>query len=83
MMYVLLYVYSTKQSSNFGATPNPSVNRTPGKLRLPVPSALRAPVAAERKRYAAVGWGHVLRGAQQRMIKYGQDIPAQGTAEVL
>ena len=25
--------------------PNPSVNRTPGKLRLPVPSALRAPVA--------------------------------------
>jgi hypothetical protein len=24
---------------------NPSVNRTPGKLRLPVPFALRAPVA--------------------------------------
>ena len=29
--------------------PNPSVNRTPGKLRLPVPSALRAPVASYLK----------------------------------
>jgi hypothetical protein len=27
-----------------------SVNRTPGKLRLPVPSALRAPVAGYLKR---------------------------------
>jgi hypothetical protein len=34
-------------------TPNPSVNRTPGKLRLPVPSALRAPVAGYLKRWAS------------------------------
>ena len=31
--------------------PNPSVNRTPGKLRLPVPSALRAPVAGYVERW--------------------------------
>jgi len=29
---------------------NPSVNRTLGKLRLPVPSALRAPVAGYLER---------------------------------
>ena len=32
-------------------------------------------------RYAAVG-RRLLRDAQQRMIQYGQDIPAQGAAEV-
>lgn len=31
---------------------NIAVNRTPGKLRLPVPSALRAPVAGYLQRYA-------------------------------
>jgi hypothetical protein len=31
-------------------TPSPSVNRTPGKLRLPVPSALRAPVTGYLER---------------------------------
>jgi hypothetical protein len=31
-------------------TPNPSVNRTVGKLRLPIPSALRAPAAGYLKR---------------------------------
>lgn len=36
--------------------PNPSVNRMPGKRRfvcLPVPSALRAPVAGYLKRWAS------------------------------
>gem|GEM_PF-5681818 len=31
--------------------PNPSFQVTAGKLRLPVPSALRAPAAPELKRY--------------------------------
>lgn len=33
---------------------NPSVNRTARKLRLRVPSALRAPAAGYLKRYAAL-----------------------------
>jgi hypothetical protein len=32
---------------------NPSVNRTPGKLRLQVPSALRAPAAGYLERWAS------------------------------
>ena len=36
---------------------NPSVNRTPGKLRLPVPFALRAPVAGYVERWASVRAG--------------------------
>ena len=35
-------------------TPNPSVNRTACKLRLQVPSALRAPAAGYLERYASV-----------------------------
>lgn len=36
---------------------NPSVNRTPGKLRLPVPFALRAPVAGYVERSASTAEG--------------------------
>jgi hypothetical protein len=36
--------------------PNPSVNRTAGKQRLPVPSALRAPVAGYVERWAPSDW---------------------------
>ena len=32
---------------------NPSVNRTVGKLRLPIPSALRAPAAGYLERSAS------------------------------
>ena len=46
-------------------------------------SLVRTPVgAAQFRRYAAVDRHRLLRGAQQRMIEYGQDIPAQGAAEV-
>jgi len=53
---------------------HPAVNRT-----------LRDKAAQRRLllRCAAVGRRRLLRGAQQRMMGYGQDIPAQGAAEVL
>jgi len=34
-------------------TPNLSVNQTPGKLRLPVPSGLRPPVAGYLNRWTS------------------------------
>ncbi len=37
--------------------PNPSFQGTAGKLRLPVPSALRALAASELKRYVSHAWG--------------------------
>ena len=38
--------------------------------------------AAQRDRYAAAVRDGLLRGAQYRMLANGQDIPAQGAAEV-
>jgi len=50
-MYALLYIKAVLLSSAPAvATPNLAVNRTARKLRLRVPSALRAPVAGYVKR---------------------------------
>ncbi len=44
-------MFETSALSKISNTSNNLVNRTPGKLRLPVSSALRAPVAGYLKRY--------------------------------
>jgi hypothetical protein len=41
-------------SAYLAVVPNPSFQGTAGKLRLPVPSALRAPAAPELKRWASM-----------------------------
>jgi hypothetical protein len=56
--------------------PNPRVKPTnSGELRPPS-------FAAYAQRYAALSRGELLRGAQQRMMAHGQDIPPQGAAEI-
>ena len=63
-------------------TSNHAIDWTPDQRCWSVPVALRASVAGHRERYAALSRGELLRGAQQRMMAHGQDIPPQGAAEI-
>ena len=58
-------------------TPNRALNPTVQQQRF-----VCCCPAGYRERYAAVGRGGLLRGAQQRIMAHGQDLPAQGAAEV-
>ena len=45
-------------------------------------TSLRLFRAGDRGRYATLSRPGLLRGAQQRMMAHGQDIPPQGAAEI-
>lgn len=57
--------------------------RSNGRAISAAPYQLFVPARRSPRRYAAVGRRGLLRGAQQRMMAHGQDIPAQETAEIL